>query len=145
MRYAPQAHVLTNQIQSQHGSRYGIACCVEKNTCIRVPFFNKGAGYRPVTLKETPAYQQTCGFCKNLRNTFFTENNPGDCSVLTTLLNSVFPIIVAARRFYLTGDMTNRQPFIQVRQNDRLENIPLMHRYGINTNILHITFSRAEF
>ena len=41
--------------------------------------------------------------------------------------------------------MTNRYPFKQVRWNDHLENIPLMHRYGISTNILHLTFSRAEF
>ena len=30
--------------------------------------------------------------------------------------------------------------------NDHLVNyFPLMYRYGINTNILHLTFSRAEF
>ena len=39
----------------------------------------------------------------------------------------------------------NLYPFIQVRWNDHLENFPLMNRYGINTNILHLTFSRAEF
>ena len=34
----------------------------------------------------------------------------------------------------------------KVRWNDHLVNyFPLMYRYGINTNILHLTFSRAEF
>ena len=50
------------------------------------------------------------------------------------------------RRFYLTGDITKLNPFIQVRWNDHLVNyFPLMYRYGINTIILHLTFSRAEF
>ena len=57
----------------------------------------------------------------------------------------VIIVIVSARRFYLTGDMTNRYPFIQVRWNNLLENIPLMHHYGINTDIWHLTFSRAEY
>ena len=39
----------------------------------------------------------------------------------------------------------NLYPFIQVRWNDHLENFPLMNRYGVNTNILHLTFSRAKF
>ena len=50
---------------------------------------------------------------------------------MTTVLNSVFLIIVSARRFYLTGYMINRYPFIQVRWNDHLENVPLMHPYGM--------------
>ena len=89
-------------------------------------------------------YQQTCGFCKYFKNTFYRKN-PGNCSVLAAQLNSVFPIIVSARRLHLTGDVTNCYPFIQVRWNDHLENIPLMHCYRINTNILHLTFSSAEF
>ena len=44
------------------------------------------------------------------------------------------------RIFYLTRDMT------KVRWNDQLVTyFSLMCRYGINTNILHLTFSRAEF
>ena len=44
------------------------------------------------------------------------------------------------RIFYLTGDMT------KVRWNDQLVTyFSLMYRYGINTNILHLTFSRTEF
>ena len=60
---------------------------------------------------------------------------------MTTLLNSVFLLIVSARRFYLIGSMTNHYPFIQVRWNDHLENIPLMRRYGIWNQYEYIGFN----
>ena len=42
--------------------------------------------------------------------------------------------------------MTNLYPFIQDSFNDHLVNIfLLLYRYGINTNILHLTFSCVEF
>ena len=54
-------------------------------------------------------------------------------------------IFDSPRRFYLTGDMTNSFNLSKVRWNDHIVNyIPLMYCYGINTNILHLTFSRAE-
>ena len=38
-------------------------------------FLNKVAGLRPATLiKETPAEVLSCDFCKNFKNTFFTEH-----------------------------------------------------------------------
>ena len=49
------------------------------------------------------------------------------------------------RRFYLARDMTNLYLF-KVRWNDHLVNqFCLMYCYGINRNILHLIFSRAEF
>ena len=53
-----------------------------------------------------------------------------------------------SRRLFLTGVMTNLYPFnlFKILWNDHLVNyFPLIYRYGINTNILHLTFSRAEF
>ena len=110
---------------------------------VRVSFFNKGAGYRLVTLKDTQHTSRPAAFVKVLR-TLFLQNKSTWLFLLTILLNSLF-LIASARRCYLTGDMTKCYPFIQVRWNDHLENIPLMHRYGINTNILNLGFSRAEF
>ena len=51
---------------------------------------------------------------------------------------------IETRRFYLTGDMTNH--LFKVLCNYRLVNyFPLMYRYVINTNILHLTFTRPEY
>ena len=51
------------------------------------------------------------------------------------------------RILYLTGDMTNLSIHLfKVRWNDHLVNyLTLMYRYGINTNIFYLTFSRAKF
>ena len=47
---------------------------------------------------------------------------------------------VLSRRFYLTGDMANLYPFIQ----GSLE-WPFSELFSANTNILHLTFPRAQF
>ena len=59
--------------------------------------------------------------------------------VFRTQLN----IYVNPRRFYFTGDMTNLYPFIQGSlERPFSELFSANARYGINTNILHLTFSR---
>ena len=64
------------------------------------------------------------------------------------VLNALFTVIsirrlpIRTRRFYLTGDVTN----LKACWDDHLVSyLPLMYRYEINTNILHLTFPRAKF
>ena len=54
---------------------------------------------------------------------------------------SLFP----SGSFYLTGDMTNLYLFKLSWNNHLLNYFPLVCRYEINANILHLTFSRADF
>ena len=62
------------------------------------------------------------------------------------VLKSVFKLRFISRRICLIGDMANLYPFIQSLLNDHLVSyFPLMYHYGINTSILHLTFSRAGF
>ena len=52
-------------------------------------------------------------------------------------------VMSSSRIYYTTGEMTN---LFKVRWNDHLvSNFSLMHRCGINTNLLLLIFSRAEF
>ena len=50
------------------------------------------------------------------------------------------------RRFSLTGDVKTPIHLFKVCWNDRLVSyFSLMYQYGINKNVIHSTFSRAEF
>ena len=50
------------------------------------------------------------------------------------------------RRFSLTGDVKTPIHLFKVCWNDRLVSyFSLIYRYGINQNVIHSTFSRAEF
>ena len=52
-------------------------------------------------------------------------------------------ILLSPRKYYSTGNMTT---MYLVRWNDHLVSyFPLIYHYGINTNILLLTFSRGEF
>ena len=69
-----------------------------KTPCARVSLFNKSVGYVSTTLTERyPSRAADLRFLQKNQEHIFTEKSLGDCSVLTILLNSVFPIIPSAR------------------------------------------------
>ena len=67
----------------------------------------------------------------------FTDQNFLSCMEFTKK-------ILLDRRYH--GPLSIQLYPTKVRWNDHLVNcFSLMYRYGINTNILHLMFSRAEF
>ena len=83
----------------------------------------------------------------------FPKNACFFSKAIDTLLETfIFPLTKFEKIFWDQEDFIWQEIWrtsihlFKVGWNDHLVNyFPLMYRYGINTNILHLTFSRAEF